>query len=169
MCRDQWLLCGRQVRADNRGVEIRRIVVGVDGSKHARAAAEWAAGLARAVGGEVTAVHALGLLHHTTTGALVASDTHRDEIRTEFENSWCAPLYEAAIPYRAELREGNPVTALLESADDFDADIVVVGSRGVGGFPGLLLGSTSAQVAQHASRPVVIVPGTEACERRRDD
>ena len=62
------------------------------------------------------------------------------------------------MQFRAELREGTPVTSLLELADEVDADLLVVGSRGVGGFPGLLLGSTSTQVAQHARRPVVIVP-----------
>jgi nucleotide-binding universal stress UspA family protein len=139
-------------------VEIRRVVVGVDGSTQASHATKWAAGLARAVDAEVIAVHALGLLHRSTTGAVVGSDTHREEIRREFEDSWCAPLRDAGVAYRAALREGNPVTALLESVDEFHADLVVVGSRGVGGFPGLLLGSTSTQLAQHMRRPVVIVP-----------
>jgi nucleotide-binding universal stress UspA family protein len=49
--------------------------------------------------------------------------------------------------------------ALLDSAKD--ADLVVVGSRGVGGFEGLLLGSVSSQVASHAACPVVVVPGGE--------
>jgi nucleotide-binding universal stress UspA family protein len=139
-------------------VDIRRIVVGIDGSTQAHRAEQWSADLARALDAEVVAVHALGLLHRTATGELVASDTHRDEIRAEFEQSWCAPLRDAGVRYRAELREGNPVTALLDVADELDADLVVVGSRGAGGFPGLLLGSTSAQVAQHARTPVVIVP-----------
>jgi nucleotide-binding universal stress UspA family protein len=137
---------------------IRRIVVGLDGSEPSRRAAEWAAGLAATLAAEVVGIHALGLLHHTSAGVLVPSDTHRDEIRDQLETSWCAPFRDATVHYRAELREGNPVAALLELADDVDADLVVVGSRGVGGFPGLLLGSTSTQVAQHAHRPVVIVP-----------
>jgi nucleotide-binding universal stress UspA family protein len=137
---------------------IRRIVLGVDGSVDACRAATWAADLARAVGAEVVAVHALGLLHYLSNGAWVSSDTHRDEISAEFEQSWCAPLRDAGVSYRAELREGNPIAALLEVADDQSADVIVVGSRGTGGFPGLLLGSTSAQLAQHARRPVVIVP-----------
>ena len=115
-------------------------------------------GSRRALDADVVAVHALGLLHHSPSGEWVSSDTHRDEIRAELEQSWCAPLREAGVNYRAELREGNPVTALLAVADDLDADVIVVGSRGTGGFPGLLLGSTSSQVAQHARRPVVIVP-----------
>jgi nucleotide-binding universal stress UspA family protein len=51
---------------------------------------------------------------------------------------------------------GAPARALLDMATD--ADLVVVGSRGLGGFAGLLLGSVSQQVAHHASCPVVIVP-----------
>ena len=138
-------------------MEIRRVIVGVDGSEHARRATEWAAALAAPIGAEVIAVHALGLLHHTPSGDLVPADTHRDEIRNELEE-WCAPLRAAGVRYRAELREGNPVTVLLDVTEHTGADVVVVGSRGAGGFPGLLLGSTSTQLAQHAHRPVVIVP-----------
>jgi nucleotide-binding universal stress UspA family protein len=139
------------------GVQIRRVVVGLDGSAVADRAGEWAGGLAVAVGAEVFAVHALGLLHRTATGEFFPADTHRDEIRDELER-WCAPLRDAGARYQFELREGNPVTALLQVADELDADVLVVGSRGAGGFPGLLLGSTSTQLAQHAHIPVLIVP-----------
>jgi nucleotide-binding universal stress UspA family protein len=57
------------------------------------------------------------------------------------------------------LRDGHPVQVLLDVADDVDADMIVVGSRGFGGFPQMLLGSTSTQLAQHSRRPVLIVPG----------
>jgi nucleotide-binding universal stress UspA family protein len=137
------------------------IVVGVDGSAASGRATAWAATLAGALGGEVVVVHALGLLHHRPDGETVASDTHRDEIRADLEQVWCAPAREAGVAYRSEVREGNPVTVLLETADDVDASLIVVGSRGLGGFPGLQLGSTSAQVAQHSHRPVAIVPDNE--------
>jgi nucleotide-binding universal stress UspA family protein len=52
-----------------------------------------------------------------------------------------------------------PARALLDAASD--ADLLVVGSRGVGGFKGLLLGSVRQQVVQHAPSPVVVVPGDE--------
>ena len=50
----------------------------------------------------------------------------------------------------------SPVRALTDAAED--ADLVVVGSRGRGGFTGLLLGSVSSQVSRHGTRPVVVVP-----------
>ena len=52
--------------------------------------------------------------------------------------------------------EGSPVDVLHDESRD--AAVVVVGSRGRGGFSGLLLGSVSQRVAQHAACPVVIVP-----------
>jgi nucleotide-binding universal stress UspA family protein len=136
---------------------IERIIVGLDGSGDAERAARWAASLATAMGAEVIAAHALGLLHRTSEGELVGADVHRDEIAQELEG-WCAPLRAANVRHRSELLEGNPVAALLQLADDVEADLVVVGSRGVGGFPGLLLGSTSTQLVQHAHRPVAVVP-----------
>ncbi|MFM7537269.1 MAG: universal stress protein [Acidimicrobiales bacterium] len=90
-------------------------------------------------------VHALGMLE----GA------HRVEVIARFED-WLAPL--AAVPHRGLAVDGGPVTVLLEAAERENADLVVVGSRGVGGHPDLLLGSTSHQVIQLSRRPVVVVP-----------
>jgi len=139
-------------------MRIERIVAGVDGSAYARRALEWAAGLAGITGAEVVAVHALGLLDTVAGGERVPSQAHRAEIGQLLDSVWCAPLARAGVRWRHELREGNPVSVLLAVGDELDADVLVVGSRGLGGFPELLLGSTSTQVAQHASRPVVIVP-----------
>jgi nucleotide-binding universal stress UspA family protein len=50
------------------------------------------------------------------------------------------------------------VNVLPAVAAEVDADLIVVGSRGLGSYPELLLGSTSTQVAQNAHRPVMIVP-----------
>jgi nucleotide-binding universal stress UspA family protein len=139
-------------------MQLERIVVGVDGSENSLVAVAWAAALARATGAEVVAVHALGLLDRLEPEHPVASQPHRDEIRERFEAEWCAPLDGPDLRCRRVVRDGSPVTALLAVADDEGADLIVVGSRGLGGYPEQLLGSTSTQVAQHAHCPVTIVP-----------
>lgn len=63
---------------------------------------------------------------------------------------------EAGVEIEPTLVEGRAAQALLAAAKD--ADLLVVGARGHGGFRGLLLGSVSEQVAHHARCPVLIVP-----------
>lgn len=138
-------------------MELRRLIVGVDGSPNSLAAVEWAAGLARLVGAEVTAVHALGLLERLDADTSVPVEGHHDEIRQRFDEVWTAPLTDVPVPARREMRYGRPADVLLAVGDDLDVDLVVVGTRGLGGA-GLLLGSTSAEVAQRCRRPVVVVP-----------
>lgn len=142
-------------------MKIERMVVGVDGSPNSLTALEWAVDFAEAVGAEVVAVHALGLLEHLDEGMPVPTQGHRDEAVERFEHTWCAPLDRSTVPSRRVTRDGNAVAVLLAVAEEVGADLAVVGRRGVGDHPDLLLGSTSTQVAQRAHQPVVVVP-TEA-------
>ena len=139
-------------------MKVERIVVGIDGSDNACRAVEWAAGLAALTGARVVAVHALGLLFHGEHGEVVPAQPMRGEIETKLAHEWCAPLSAAGVVHECRVVDGPPVMVLLAAADELDADLIVVGSRGLGGFPELLLGSTSTQVAQLARRPVTIVP-----------
>lgn len=139
-------------------VGVKRILAGVDGSDNSRRALDWAMGLARAFGAEVVAVHAVGLLTHLDAGPPVPSQGHRDDIGRAFTQQWTSPLDGSGLSFERVMLDGSPVPALLGAADEYDADVIVVGSRGLGGFPELLLGSTSHQLAQHAHRPVLIVP-----------
>lgn len=138
-------------------MKIERIVVGVDGSDNARRALTWAAALASALDAEVVAVHSVGLLERLEEdgredGAGYADSRHR------FDTEWCEPLDDSGVRSIRIVRDGNPMSVILDVADEFDAGLIVVGSRGVGGYPELLLGSTSTQIAQHAKRPVTIIP-----------
>jgi nucleotide-binding universal stress UspA family protein len=135
---------------------VHRVLVGVDRSEVARHALMWAGALARPLGAEVVAVHVVGLLERLqTTSAGSGTDGH-DEL-AEALATWCAPLDQFGIRWRSRLLEGSPVPVLLAAVDEEGAELVVVGSRGGGGFPELRLGSTSHQLAEHAHRPVLIV------------
>jgi nucleotide-binding universal stress UspA family protein len=137
------------------------IVVGVDGSEGASAALRFAAEEARLRGAELRAVMAFHIPVAAYGGPLVPPDVGLvDDLRTAARATVERALDELGdLPedLRLELvvREGQPARVLLDEARD--ADVLVVGSRGLGGFRGLLLGSVGQQCAHHAACPVVIV------------
>jgi nucleotide-binding universal stress UspA family protein len=88
----------------------------------------------------------------------VPSTAFHDRLRKLLEGEWTDDLRAAGVPVQCRLMEGSAVTALLRAAHDESADLVVVGSRGAGGFSDLQLGSTSHQVALYSDRPVTIIP-----------
>jgi nucleotide-binding universal stress UspA family protein len=137
-------------------MEGRRIVVGVDGSDTSREALRWAVGLGEILAAEVVAVHAVGLLEDLHDRA--AAGDWRADLRGLVEHTWCAQLSRASCAHRVELRDGPPVDVLPLTVADEQADLLVVGSRGVGAEPALALGSTSLQVLQAARVPVLVVP-----------
>jgi len=139
-------------------VQVKRILVGVDGSANARRALDWTLLMGRAFDAEIIAIHAVGLLSHLGGPDPVVTHSHLAQLREAFEHDWCAPLAAAGGPVRMLLRDGPPVAVILGAALQERADLIVLGSRGEGGFDELLLGSTSHQVAQHTDRPVLIVP-----------
>jgi nucleotide-binding universal stress UspA family protein len=141
----------------------RRIVVGVDGSIGSAAAVSWCAAMAPLVDADVIAVHAIEAHHYAAPPSSspvspFPDDAWREHLRTHSEKVWCAALDAAGIEFRVVLLDVAAAAALLVVADDVDADMIVVGRRGQGGFEELLLGSAPHQVAHHARRPVVIVP-----------
>jgi len=138
---------------------IERIVVGHDGSPNARVAVQWALDLARAVDAEVVVVHAVGLLE---TSEMRQAGLDREARRAQFESEWCGDLDAVGVRTQRLMVDGDPVTVLLRTADEVGADLLVVGSRGLGDRPELLLGSTSTQVAQRSKKPVVVVPPESA-------
>ena len=68
------------------------------------------------------------------------------------------PLHEAGIPTRALVLHKEPVAALTESGIREQVGLVVVGTRGLGGFSGLRLGTTALKVSHQSGLPVVLVP-----------
>lgn len=135
-----------------------RIVVGVDGSEPSKAALRWAARLAPAIGATIEAVIAWEF--PTNFGwAVEASDWRPDRDAETILNETLDDVFGSERPdgLVGSVREGRTASVLLEAARS--AEMLIIGSRGHGGFTGLLLGSVSAECAEHASCPVLVVHG----------
>jgi nucleotide-binding universal stress UspA family protein len=129
------------------GAGVATIAVGYDGSPDAAAALRWAAAVAASTGAEVRVVHAVGLLEH----AGLAEGPARDAADAIVADSG---IGEHRVQW---LRvDGEPASVLVRQAEE-GADLLVVGTRGFWGHPGVL-GSTSLELAERAPVPVVIVP-----------
>jgi nucleotide-binding universal stress UspA family protein len=134
------------------------IVVGVDGSPESRQALRWAAHLAKLLDAPVNVVSAWQ--YPTTYGyAAPLPDWSPDrDVRRVQDQAIAGAFGEQHPPgVTGILQSGGAAHVLLEASET--ALMLVVGSRGHGGFAGLLLGSVSATVAEHASCPVLIVHG----------
>jgi nucleotide-binding universal stress UspA family protein len=138
-----------------------RIVVGVDGSEGARRALQWAVDEARLRRARVEAIH-VWHYPYVPTGpfvpvALPASDEFETEAQSVLDRAVeSVDTRDLVPPIEKTLVCDGPARALLDASKG--ADLLVVGSRGRGGFAGLLLGSVSQAVAQHATCPIVIIP-----------
>jgi nucleotide-binding universal stress UspA family protein len=133
-----------------------RIVVGVDGSEPSRKALRWAIEQARTTGATVEAVCAWELPASYGWALVIDPDDlakAADEVLTETVAQVAGEQTDVTI--RPFVIASHPASALVQQAAD--ADLLVVGSRGHGGFVGGLLGSVSQYCVHHAPCPVVVV------------
>ena len=139
----------------------RRIVVGVDGSEHSMRALRWALEEASF---RKARLEAVTVWHYTSTGDTgyggfppVDPGQLEEGARRVLEDALEQVGADASpCPVEPIVVEGGAAPALLATAKG--ADLLVVGTRGRGGFRGLLLGSVSSQCVHHAPCPVVVVP-----------
>jgi nucleotide-binding universal stress UspA family protein len=134
-----------------------KILLAVDGSVHSDKAADYAAGLATAFRATLFVVHAYpqtsDMLGYDDFERLVArrksaGQTVLDRVRQRLEKHDLTP--------QEDLLEGPEAEAILASAEAHKADLVVMGTRGLGTIEGMLFGSISRKVSQHASCPVLL-------------
>jgi nucleotide-binding universal stress UspA family protein len=137
-----------------------RVVVGVDGSDYSKSALRWAAGEAKTHNAELTVASvwtppptidppyghiAWGTDLEPQLQATAILQTTMEEVLGE----------DPGLVVRREVRGGNPASVLIDLSEG--ADALVVGSRGHGGFVGMVLGSVSQQVAAHAATTVIVI------------
>lgn len=141
------------------------VVVGVDHSDGAKAALRFALEEARLRQATLRAVHAWQYAYVGAPGierALTYGGADAEALRSAAEAALDATLQEVGADSGVEIErrvvQGAPAAVLVDESRG--ADLLVVGSRGLGGFAQLLLGSVSHQCAHHAECPVVIVRST---------
>jgi len=136
---------------------MKRIVIATDGSPDAAVAVAQGLELAAALQGRVTFVYA-----RTT----VADDISRS--RAVIADAMGRATI-ARVDADYEIRDGSPGEAVVTVADSHDADLIVVGSRGLGAVQGVLFGSVSRWLVTHCDRPVLVVKVPKAADVTASD
>lgn len=145
---------------------LKTILVPFDGSAYANRALDYASNFAAKYDAKLVLLHAV----HLPLGRL-PEELHQyavsehldgpDEVGAVVEKMLQSAEVRATNAGAKELvhdsRIGDPATVILDAAKSFDADMIVMGSRGLGGLKGLLVGSVSDKVLHHAEVPVTIV------------
>jgi nucleotide-binding universal stress UspA family protein len=136
------------------------IVVGVDGSAHSHKALTWAAAEAADHGADLVV---LNVWEHTLpppAGSVSVSERYVPDPSQRTGEELVKEIKEVLgedppVVIQPHVKQGNPAKVLIDQAAD--ADLLVVGTRGHGGFRGLVLGSVSQHVAAYATCPVAVV------------
>ncbi|MEU6809955.1 universal stress protein [Streptomyces sp. NPDC046831] len=148
----------------------RTVTVGLDGSPESRAAAEWAAREAKLRGLPVRLVHVREAVPESVAQSpLLGAETDEHWAgRILRESAQGLRLRHPGVEVTVEQTSGSPAEALCAAAKD--AELLALGSRGLGGVGGFLVGSVGMSVVAHAERPVVLVrAGEQAADEHEMD
>ncbi|MFI6935800.1 universal stress protein [Streptomyces sp. NPDC050287] len=147
---------------------LRTVTVGLDGSRESRAAAEWAAQEAKLRGLPVRLVHVWEPVPEPMAQApLLGAETHQHWTeRVPREAAEGLRLRHPGVEVTTEQVAGRPSDVLVEAGRD--AELLVLGARGMSGIGGFLVGSVGLAVVAHAGRPVVLVRAGEQAADEHD-
>ena len=140
-----------------------RIVVGVDGSPESLSALRRGARIAENLG--CTLVGVTVWEYPQSWPGYAMGGWSPEEAAHSIAAEASIEVFGKAPPpwYSTVIRSGSPVRQLIADAEG--AEMLIVGSRGLGGFTGLLLGSVSRSVVEHADCPVLVIHGTKPVDR----
>lgn len=139
-------------------MELKKIVVGYDGSESSRNAVEWAVGLTSKLKNDIVVVSVVKLPEFSS------SIDEIDEAYADGEKQYRS-LLEKIVEYgkkqgvsiETEILRGHPAESIVRYAFDCKADLIVMGTRGMGGFKNLIIGSVAQKVVWYAKVPVLII------------
>lgn len=138
-------------------VNLKSILVAYDGSRQSQKALEWAIDVAAAAGAKVTTITVVRPPEFSPTGEL-------NEFMYDAEKYY-QPLLDKVKRFGHDnsfniytvLLRGHPAETIVKYADDHDIDLIVTGTRGMGGFKSLVIGSVAQKVVTYAKVPVLII------------
>ena len=145
---------------DRQFTPVKKIVIGVDGSSRSRKSLRRAIAEAALWGAQLTAVDAVPMASSAGVLAWLPATVDREsilrDVRDELKTICAAETAGSGVEIHAHALDGNPAALLTEFSTA--VELVVVGTRGRGGFAGVLMGSTSQSVLAHSTCPVLVVP-----------
>src|SRR5262245_8058101 len=154
-------------RCETKEGTMKRILIATDGSPAALQAVELGLELAEEHDSQVTFVHVAPAADVLPSGGFalagpVSVPHELGEPDQEALDEALALAEQRGIPALRRLLVGSAATQIVAYADEIDADLIVVGSRGLGAVEGALLGSVSRKILRDANRPVLVVRETPA-------
>ncbi|MDY5585402.1 MAG: universal stress protein [Arcanobacterium sp.] len=135
---------------------IKRIAVGVDGSDGAKLALQRAIWEADRWGAELLVISAVNVEAYSGVPQFTLSKEYFDEVQAHLENQINEVSEGRKVKVSVIVTPGSPVSTLVKITDQ--VDLLILGTRGRGGFAGLLLGSTSQAILEHSMCPTFVVP-----------
>lgn len=131
----------------------KKLLIATDGSKHSERAMEVAAGLALGTEAQVRVVHV-----REVTSPIPSVETRREA--AALVDDAVAELVKQGVDVSSSLRDAKPghiASEILGEADDWGADLIVLGHRGLSDLAGLVIGSTTHKLLHLADLPVLVV------------
>ncbi len=145
----------------------KRLLVAVDGSKQSDKALDHAVALAEKFGSELKLLAVVPRIHHYfLSEESTCTVNNIQQVRDNAQSFFNEVLTEAEEMVRSRhadikvstiLREGRPSAIIVDVAEKEECDMIIIGSRGMGGITGLVLGSTSHRVVDSCIKPVMII------------
>ncbi len=135
-----------------------KILVPVDGSKHALLAKRRALAIAESMDAEIVLVHVLDRIPGIIGGS--AREELREEMKVEAQKvfeQYIPGLEAKNIKYKTRIESGRPFDAICTAAKEEGCDLICIGSRGLSEVEGVLLGSVSSAILSHCQIPVLVV------------
>jgi nucleotide-binding universal stress UspA family protein len=138
---------------------MKKILIAHDGSKYSHKALKMAVDMAVRLGSSIIVLSVIPDLHLTELSPLDQErlqEALEEETRKNLEKAKAVPKKQD-LPVKTVIRQGNAAEVIIETAKKMRVGLIVIGSHGRHGMERFLLGSVSANVVEHADRPVMVV------------